>query len=63
MFFFFFFPNGQVRIGPGSVNLLGARTGVWRTHKSMIENKNNFEVGTKGNFNVELKNMTVINTT
>lgn len=45
------------------MNLLGARTGVWRTHKSMIENKNNFEVDTKGNFNVELKNMPVINTT
>lgn len=29
----------------------------------MIENNNNFEVHTKGNFNVELKSMPVMNTT
>ena len=45
------------------MNLLGARTGVWRTHKSFDENKNNFEVHTKGNFNIELKSMPVIDST
>jgi hypothetical protein len=55
---------GQARRGLDGVNLLGARTGVWRTYESFDEKLNQtnqptkqFQAHAKGNFSVELKSL------